>query len=133
MTTQDIDPSRRRLLSAALLALFTGGGLGGCRAWPITDTPDGLSAEQLAAMVGERDAAARIGEAYLRDWPAERDLGVLLASLDSALPGRSAAGTPFGDLERVVREEYRRGDVVRVRGWLLSRSEARLYAVISLL
>ncbi len=133
MSTQgNPDPSRRRLLSAALYALLSAGVLGGCAGWPARE-PRPLSARELAAMIGDRDAASRFGEAYLRDFPAERDLDVLSLALTAALPAPGDAGLAFDDLDRVVREEYRRGDVVRVAGWLVSRSEARLYAAASLL
>ena len=37
-----------------------------------------------------------------------------------------------GRLRMQVLEEFRRGDVVVVEGWHLSRSEARLYALLAL-
>jgi hypothetical protein len=135
MNRQDnTDEGRRRLLIAALAGLVAAG-LGGCGAAMRNADPAALAVDWPAAMVGDRDGARRFGAAYLRDFPAERDPATLLAALASALRRHDMDGQPFSQalLLRTVSGEYRRGEIVKVDGWLLSRSEARLYAAASLL
>lgn len=133
------DPSRRRLLLGMLIGMAAGG-LGGCAATLSSSVDAERSGQWLAAMTGRGEGMARFGSAYLRDFPAERDLQVLWHALYEVLERQgaefAAAVDPAGAfmyLDRAVREEYRRGEVVEVDGWLLSRSEARLYAAATLL
>jgi hypothetical protein len=83
----------------------------------------------------------RLGQAYRQSRPAERDGGVLVAAIDSALTpelggATLAAADPLqviAALRRVVRAEYARGAVVQVQGWVLSSTEARLYGLVAAL
>jgi hypothetical protein len=134
-----IDPSRRRLLLGMLLGMAAGG-LGGCAKTLSSSVDADRSAQWLAAMTGEGDGMARFGSAYLRDFPAERDLSVLWHALYEVIERQGAEFSAAVDpadawiyLDQAVRDEYRRADVVEVDGWLLSRSEARLYAAATLL
>lgn len=74
---------------------------------------------------GARAAARRVGRAYLRRHPAEADVALL----------RAALAADLGDPERLrarVRGDFEREAVVRVQGWVLSRTEARLCALEAL-
>lgn len=133
------DPSRRRLLLRALIGIAAGG-LGGCAATLSTGAAADRPGQWLGALVGDGAGMTRFGRAYLAQFPAEGDLDLLWAALHGVLArqGAEPSGTidperAFGHLDRVVRDEYRRGVVVDVDGWLLSRSEARLYAAATLL
>ena len=91
----------------------------------------------LPGTVGDVDAAARIGRPYLAADPGEANLDSLLAAIDNALGGEieTAGGDPqqvLAALQRAVRAEYVRGQSVNVQGWVLSVTEARLYAVLAL-
>lgn len=134
-----IDPSRRRFLLGMLLGMAAGG-LAGCAATLSPGAPAHRSAQWLSAMIRDGGGMARFGSAYLRDFPAERDLDVLWDALREVMERQgaelSAALDPadaFTHLDQAVRDEYRRGDIVEVDSWLLSRSEARLYAASTLL
>lgn len=65
----------------------------------------------------------------------EANLGTLAHLLSEAVDGLQEAGCKRSpaDLRRALhvalRSEFRAGDVVRVDGWVLSRSEARFYAL----
>ncbi len=91
----------------------------------------------LPGAVGDVDAAARIGRVYLSANPGEQNLDTLLAAIDTALsadPGsrESDAQRLLAALQRAVRSEYLRGESVNVQGWVLSITEARVYAVLAL-
>lgn len=131
--------TRRRVILALLLGLVAG------RAPGLADTVDHPTVAPvelppwLARLRGERDATARLGEAYLRAYPAERSLAVLLAAIEEAIGAQRRSNGAAGDalaaleqLQRAVRDDYVRGEVVSVDGWLVSRTEARVYAVIAL-
>jgi hypothetical protein len=85
-----------------------------------------------------REAVVRLGNAYRSAHPAEADAAVLLDAIDRALAaaGAGAAATPpavlASAMQQRVRDEYTRGEVVRVTGWILSVTEARLYALVAL-
>jgi len=83
-----------------------------------------------------RQAVARLGNAYLASHAAEHDAGVLIDAIDRALAATTAAlAAPVDNaalLQQRVRHEYARGEVARVSGWVLSVTEARLYALVAL-
>jgi hypothetical protein len=91
----------------------------------------------LATTVGDSGAAARLGRLYLEVHPQERDLDALVAGIDAATTPELASGSTGVDqmlvaLQRAVRGDYIRDRVVSVRGWVLSRTEARVYAALAL-
>jgi hypothetical protein len=99
------------------------------------------SAEWLLALIGDPDATRRIGEAYLAGHEDEQDAGLLIALLrsslaDDAVPSEPEAVAPRERqmaMRRLIEEEFRQERVVDVDGWILSRSEARLYALHAML
>lgn len=62
-----------------------------------------------------------LGRSYLVQHPAESDSVVLSDLVSSAFSS--------GDLNRQFREEFAAGKTVLINGWLLSRKEARYYAL----
>lgn len=135
-----VDSTRRRWLRAALIGLLAGPTLEGCAAAFRTLEQAGEASHWLAALIDDADSMAGFGNAYLQDFPAERDPDLLAQALRVALDitspepaAKQDVATLFSRLDRAVRDEYRRGEVVMVAGWLLSRSEARLYAASTLL
>jgi hypothetical protein len=135
-----VDPTRRRWLRAALIGLLAGPTLEGCAAAFRSLEQAGEASHWLAVLIDDADGMAGFGNAYLQAFPGERNLDrlahALRAALDITSPepaARQDAAALFARLDRTVRDEYRRGEVVTVAGWLLSRSEARLYAASTLL
>ena len=105
--------------------------LAGCRVAPGLD--DGL-----LRFYADPTAAARVGAAYLKVVPEENDRNVLLERLAGprldewerlAREDEAALGDA---LRAQVREDFRGGRVIRLHGWLLARTEARLCALAAL-
>jgi hypothetical protein len=130
--------ARRRAILALLLGLSAGRALGA----PVASglPPAGPAAAPAWLLQLRGDAGARLGSAYLRDHPAERSLAALFAQIDASLGAADATGDAaagqgpdaLGRLHEAVRADYRHGEVVAVDRWLLSRTEARVYAAWAL-
>lgn len=119
----DHRPTRRSLLAA--LAAVAAAAL-----WPKRSA----AAERgpLVGIAGRLGAsAADAGARYLRAEPAEASLAALEARLVERL--RTVRGGMPTRLAAAVRADFQRGDVVRIDGWVCSRTEARVCAVAHLL
>lgn len=92
--------------------------------------PELALTKQVAGLFDDRGAAREVGRAYLRDHPAEDGERELARLLEKAHPGWGR-----GDLRRharaATRSDYRRGDILADDGWYLSRTEARLAALVT--
>lgn len=111
----------------ALLRWLGGGALVtlGVPAWPATSATIDDAGGAVAA------ALARIGRRYLEVTPAERDVATLRARLgEFATPGDVLAHAAA--LERAVRRDFERGDILALDGWILSRTELRAAALFAL-
>ncbi|MCG6861020.1 MAG: hypothetical protein LJE70_07055 [Chromatiaceae bacterium] len=132
------DRARRRFLISSLAGLLVGiGPCGRCIGSEKQDTPHELP--WWFKLTGDRDAVLRFGDAYLRSHPEESQLSALVAEIEKPVPSdgelqeaATSEARSVGMLERRVRDDYRRGELVSVNGWLLSRTEARLYAAVAL-
>ncbi len=128
--------TRRSFLLSALAVAVGVGAVAGCGAPEDTDTALQKWSAWLLGNHASRDAAVRLGKAYLRVYPADGDQSVLLAEIDKVISanlqtGNLASAEPLqlgAALERAVRAEYADDRVVTVEGWVLSITEARLYA-----
>ena len=129
--------SRRRFLRASIgssAALVTGSIAAGWLLQGDTTTP---VAARLIALLPTRDSAAAVGRAYLRITPGEADTDRLVRALVQRMPGLATAGLATDPelralLETRSRLDFTEGDTVRVRGWVLSRTEARACALAAL-
>jgi len=95
-------------------------------------------AAKLIACVDAKRSAEIIGLEYLRTVPAEANAEQLTSLICSRL------SKPYGDLARANRkeiksllackqqEDFAADRIVNVGGWVLSRSEARLYALVAI-
>lgn len=91
----------------------------------------------LAQLVPHREPAARIGRAYLEAYPGYRHCDLLLAEIEQTLkkhhaPEKLSPEITAATLQRVINREFAQDDVVSVDGWILSFTEARLYALVAL-
>ncbi|NEX23258.1 hypothetical protein G3480_23665 [Thiorhodococcus mannitoliphagus] len=120
-----------RLTRRELLALTLAAGL--LRGLPQTASAAQTATEPLLDVVSNRAAAAVLGRAYLVAHPEEADLARLRTLLQERLrTDVSDEASILVRIERQLRNDYIRGDLVEVDGWLLSLTEARLYALAAL-
>jgi hypothetical protein len=95
-------------------------------------------AEHLVSALDHLESARVVGRAYLREHPRERSVAGLVDGITSDLPGGRATvgGASEAELRLAVsasiRNDFARETSVRVQGWILSRTEARLYALAAL-
>lgn len=140
MTSQPVF-TRRSFLVSILMGMFAGE-LGMSQAM-FADTTRARQKPPvwLQRITGDRNAVVRFGQAYLNSHPREQHNEILTAAIDQAVAsqlknGSAALVNPthmVAALKRTVRGEYARGDVVSVEGWILSVTEVRVYALLTLL
>ena len=84
---------------------------------------------------GTRESAARIGREYLRIYPSQKSVSALSRSLDSLAPprltdtNRSGLTKIYADL---IAEDFASVNLVNVDGWVLSKTEARVFGLLAL-
>jgi len=136
-TPRSLHGCTRRTFLQAVAAGLAAAGVFGCQQPDSSGmaTDAGGQPAWLAKIIGADDAAARFGRIYLEAHPAENNRDVLVGLIEQA-----TVPTPPADpaamavaLQQVVRAEYARDAVVAVDGWVLSVTEARLYALVSVL
>lgn len=124
---------RRQFLALILAAIGTAAaGLA-----PADTTRAAATAGPWLATLADRGAAARLGAAYLAAYPQEQDPARLAAALGEATGLAPGADPPLPEvllarLDERVRGDYVGGRTLIVARWLISRTEARLYAVAAL-
>lgn len=120
-----------RLTRRELLALTLAAGL--LHGLPRTASADAAVDEPLLGVVPNRAAAATLGRAYLAAHPDEAEPRRLRTLLEATLRADvSDAAALRTRIEHQLRADYIRGDLAEVDGWLLSLTEARLYALAAL-
>ena len=131
MIAESIRLSRRRFLLMALASLTA--------ACSDTDRNTGAEPVWLAHIIGDPEASARLGRAYLAAHPEYYRGDKLVADIQQALAEHAASAAFTSDPQRtatalqlLVREEYISGEAEAVTGWILSITEARLYALAAL-
>ena len=94
--------------------------------WP---GEEARSADPLVGVLRSPQAAARVGDRVLAEYPAWNDPGSLRRELESGLDGR---GNLAEQLARKLSGDFEAGRVVRVDDWVLGFTEARIYALATL-
>jgi hypothetical protein len=127
---------RRRLICGAALGALTLWPAIACRPWQGAPAPSS-SAGRLAGILRNPASAARVGSAYLEQHPAEARLAHLLESLvggwhDAGWVDRAPAAELRSRLREQIRADFAGRRTVRVQGWVLARSEARLFGLAAL-
>jgi hypothetical protein len=95
-------------------------------------------ADELGAFFSDSKSARQLGRACLAAFPDENDARILVERLAGADLARwnALAAEARSELAAAVRSRHRddfaSGRVVRVRGWVLSETEARLCALAAL-
>jgi len=132
--------TRRTFLLSALLGL-TAGGFGANRYSLAEPGPEPcLEPPWLSKTIADRQSAARLGRAYLDAHPEYRHCHALLTDIERAVkkhdvstPLTADAQQTASALNGLLRKEYAHGEVVSVAGWVLSKTEARLYALAAMI
>ena len=102
--------------------------------------PNSQPGDLLNILVSDIAAAGRLGRSYLTAHPGELDLHRLVEDVlrPLRLPAAvdaidsSPEAVLIGRARRVVMDDYLAGRVVNIDGWVLSITEARLYALSAL-
>ena len=123
-------PNRRRFLMGS--ASLAASAVGGCSLASVLGDDDFMS--RLTGFPPGDPAYRWIATGYLRDHPGEASRDVLIERLgfDPATVERLTAGEVAGQLFRAIQEDVARDELVLVRRWMLTRTEARLFALGSL-
>jgi hypothetical protein len=126
-----LDAGRRRLLLAAV-GLAASVAIGPGAIGLVLDRLDAAErvSTALRKLVPHRESAADLGRAYLETAAAEGSamrLASLIIGGTSVAPGREAARVASN-----IRADFAAGRVVTVRGWIVSRTEARLFALCAI-
>jgi hypothetical protein len=127
----------RRTVLAGLAAGIVGAAIGLRLYWPGGSVT--REARRLADILRHPDSASWLGRLYLEEKPREADAALLVtligAARGPALPPASPAADEAlrADLDERIRNDFIYGNMVAVDGWLLSLTEARLCALVSLL
>lgn len=128
--------SRRRFLEGAA-ALTVAAGLGGLRLATLGASPSTDLVQRLASLLTHRSSAAAFGREVLRERPGEASAAVLLAGLRSTVPDLDRLVREGSDddlraaMEAASRRDFASGGdaILRVRGWVVATTEARLCAL----
>lgn len=130
--TNDLDRGRRRLLLAAIgLAASAVTGPGALAAILDQLEARGAPAEAVRGLISHRAQAERLGRIYLARHPDEASTAVLLRRLLGPRRLRSTADAP-SRIADGIGSDYAAARTVIVDGWILSRTEARLFALVAL-
>lgn len=102
---------------------------------PLRPRPAVAARTPIGWLWSNRSSARLVGARYLAQAPEDRELAWLLVRLLGD-PDTICTRAPEAlrcDLARKRESEFARGDTVILDGWILSRTEARLCALVALL
>ena len=123
--------TRREVLAAGLLLGGSAGLLpllGAC-----SDGSEAQPPDSLLDVFADPASLQGIGRLYLERFPDEADEKVLLQALLTGLEVLPDSRSDLRDhLRSRIEADFERGDVFALRGWVLSRTEGRLWALASL-
>ncbi len=130
--------NRRRLLGTIALAAgwlaFRPGW-----AWSVArDDPEHVLAQRLVEVFRRRQSAVAIGRAYLRELVEQPRVESLLQEVVADLdPAHELRRTSLSALRQMlharIRQDFAAGRTVRVDGWMLGQTEAKLCGLAALL
>ncbi|MCK9532810.1 MAG: hypothetical protein M0R77_20190 [Gammaproteobacteria bacterium] len=107
-------------------------GAGGLPAWTVAaPRASGDTARWLDALCHVDADLLRLGRDYLRKRPEEAKLAYLAQAVCGDTPREDIARLRAQVREK-IHQDFSDGRVVRLQGWLLSCTEARLYALVTL-
>jgi hypothetical protein len=131
--------SRREFLKlslAATVTVFVQAQLPGTQT--LQQFQESLLPTRLAGILAHQESAQVIGTAYLQQYPQEGNARILLDRIVSSPTAGDIElfnGTDQGLrqlLDRMIREDFGADRVVKLQGWILATTEARLCALATL-
>ena len=102
-------------------------------------TRQALLPARLTALMSHPESAKVIGREYLVKYPQESDVDILLNQIASRIVASDVGLFSTTDqhlreqLDGVIRADFAADRIVKLRGWVLSATEARLCALAALL
>jgi hypothetical protein len=90
---------------------------------------------RLEVLLRHKESAIIIGREYLHQVPQEKDRQILLDLISSGCGERAfdSDGDQLRDRLRLrTRQDFEEGQIIRIHGWILSVTEARLCALAAL-
>ena len=124
--------SRRQFLTFTLTA---GGALLAQASLPGWLTLDRAPGARLARLLEHQESAQVVGAEYLKKYPQEADARLLQDRIAAGLAGGYAALAQASDsairqlIADRVRQDFETEQIVKLQGWILSVTEARLCAL----
>lgn len=120
------------LVASGLTAGMVGSLLSACTDGSAPDGSDpGSDGSEASGATEAEQAVIRIGRRYRTDHPDEDDRDVLLERL-GVTAGATGSLRLLSSLDAQVAEDYASGRTVQVDGWVLSSTEGRAAALVSL-
>lgn len=122
-------------LSFLSLAAFSLSGIPGFSRLAYGPLQQGVIAGRLLSVLRHKESARAIGRRYLGMKGGRPPLGKILEDLSPRRLWSLKSLNSMNDeelreaVEKAVKDDFRRGDVVKVDGWALSRTEAGLCAL----
>jgi hypothetical protein len=138
--SDDSTLSRRAVLKlavAATISVLIRSQLPGAAA--LQHAQQALLPKRLAALLAHPESAKVIGGEYLRKYPLEANVDILLDQIASRLAANDIGMFGSTDnqlrerLDGMIRADFAVDRIVKLRGWILSTTEARLCALAVLL
>lgn len=134
MSNRPQQPSRRTLLVAGA-TLLAGAGFFAARLFRSGAGSRARDADRLLAFFAEPERIRALGESYLKAHPEEADRERLISLLLDEIGEVSDLDSDEQLRERVgaaVHDDFAAERTVRVEGWIVSRTEARLTALVAM-
>ena len=128
MSIKTTRKSRRMVLKYTVLSCFLGT-LGLAPGRPSEESTIFLKNSDADTLLP--DSMREIGKEYLSNYPDERSRSVLLKSIQSRFNvNDNRPHTPSrAELKEVILDDFQTDEIVYLKGWALSRTEARLAAL----
>lgn len=122
--------SRRRFIQLALGVGLTG--VIGARPVTLPDHAQHPLITQLATLLPHQQSARLIGQRYLQRYPQEAELRLLLTTITATLDITDPTSLPQ-QLAQQISADFAAEKTVKVQGWVLAHTEARLCALAALM
>lgn len=127
---------RRKFIAAAALSAAASM-IQGPRAFASSSSSPALEHRGLVSIFSHAESARAVGERYLALHPEEGDSAKLADTIYGASPlsrnWKPSGAVAHKHLKEKIKKDFEQGRTVCLDGWILSRTEGRLCALVALL